>query len=110
MNIRKNDTVVVLRGKDRGKRGRVLQVDLTKRRVIVEAINLIKRHVKPNPNIRQAGIVERPGSLAVSNLKLICTKCGKPSRVGHRILPAAEVGEARARKVRICKSCNEQIE
>lgn len=106
MDIRRNDTVIVLRGKDRGKRGRVLKVNLKTERAIVEAVNLVKKHVKPNPNVRQAGIVERPGFLAVSNLKLVCPKCSKASRVGHKVLP----NETGHRNVRICKACNEQIE
>ncbi len=110
LHIHRNDNVVVLRGKDRGKKGRVLSVDMSSGRAIVEAANLIKRHVKPSPTVRQAGIVEKPGSLAVANLKLICPKCSKPARVGHKMLPAADVGDRKSRHVRVCKACNEQIE
>ena len=110
MNIRRNDTVLVTRGKDRGKRGRVLSTDPVRRRVLVEGVNLLKKHVRPNPNIRQAGIVEQPGLLSVANVKLVCEKCGKPSRTGHGILTLEEGGVTRTEKVRICKSCKEQIE
>ena len=109
MKIRRNDTVLVTRGKDRGKRGRVLQTDPTKGKVLVEGVNVIKKHVRPNPNIRQAGIVEQPSLLSVANVKLVCEKCGKPSRTGHGILTIEEGGVTRSEKVRICKSCQEQI-
>jgi large subunit ribosomal protein L24 len=101
--IRKNDNVLVISGKDRGKRGRVLKVlpgdERGKLRFIVEGVNMIKRHTKPNPgkNIK-GGIVEREASLHASNVQLVCPECGAQTRVGHRIL-----GDGR--KVRICRKC-----
>jgi large subunit ribosomal protein L24 len=97
--IRKNDDVVVTTGKDRGKRGRVLKVLPEKNRVIVEGVNFIKRHTKPNPqrNIK-GGLVEREASLHASNVQLVCPECGKPTRLGRKIL-----GDGR--KVRICRKC-----
>jgi large subunit ribosomal protein L24 len=101
--IRKNDNVLVISGKDRGKRGRVLKVlpgDASgKLRFIVEGVNMIKRHTKPNPgkNVK-GGIVEREASLHASNVQLVCPECGAQTRVGHRIL-----GDGR--KVRICRKC-----
>ena len=97
--IRKNDTVVVTTGKDSGKRGRVLKVVTGKNRVVVEGVNIIKRHTKPNPqrNIK-GGIVEREASLHASNVQLVCPECGSPTRIGRRIL-----GDGR--KVRICRKC-----
>ena len=97
--IRKNDTVSVNTGKDSGKRGRVLKVLPDKSRLIVEGVNLIKRHTKPNPgkNIK-GGIVEREAPVAASNVQLVCPECGAQTRVGHRIL-----GDGR--KVRICRKC-----
>ncbi len=97
--IRKNDSVVVTTGKDRGKRGRVLKVLPEKNRVVVEGVNFIKRHTKPNPqrNIK-GGLVEREAALHASNVQLVCPECGKPTRVGRRIL-----GDGR--KVRICRKC-----
>jgi len=102
--IRKNDNVLVITGKDRGKRGRVLRVVPDKNRLIVEGANMIKRHTKPNPgkNIK-GGIVERESSIHVSNLKVICTECGEPTRVGHTVL---EDGK----KVRVCKKCKGILE
>jgi large subunit ribosomal protein L24 len=97
--IRRNDTVVVITGKDRGKRGRVLKILPVKNRLIVEGVNFIKRHTKPNPqrNIK-GGIVEREASLHTSNVQLVCPECGSPTRIGRRIL-----GDGR--KVRICRKC-----
>ena len=97
--IRKNDTVIVTTGKYNGKRGRVLKVIPSTNRVIVEGVNIIKRHTKPNPqrNIK-GGIVEREGALHASNVQLVCPECGKPTSIGKKIL---EDG----RKVRVCRKC-----
>ena len=97
--IRKNDNVVVITGKDRGKRGRVLKVLPEKNRLIIEGVNVIKRHTKPNPgrNIK-GGLVEREAPLHASNVQIVCPECGKATRIGRRIL-----GDGR--KVRICRKC-----
>jgi large subunit ribosomal protein L24 len=97
--IRKNDNVVVIAGRDRGKRGRVLQVMPEKNRLVVEGVNLIKRHTRPNPQRQiKGGIVEREASLHASNVQLVCPECGAPTRIGRQIL-----GDGR--KVRICRKC-----
>src|SRR6267154_725043 len=103
--ILKNDNVLVIAGKDRGKRGRVLKVipgdtgTEGKLRLIVEGVNMIKRHTKANPgkNVK-GGIVEREASLHASNVQLVCPECGAQTRVGHKIL-----GDGR--KVRVCPKC-----
>ena len=97
--IRRNDNVVVVTGRDRGKRGRVLRVIPVKNRLVVEGVNFIKRHTRPNPsrNIK-GGIVEREASLHASNVQLVCPECGAATRIGRQIL---EDG----RKVRICRKC-----
>ena len=96
--VRKNDTVIVTTGKDSGKRGRVLKVLPLKNRVVVEGVNIIKRHTRPNPQRGVAGgIIEREGALHASNVRLVCPECGKMTRVGHRMQ-----GD---RKVRICRKC-----
>ena len=104
INIRKNDTVVVIAGRDRGKRGRVLRVVPVKRRVIVEGVNFIKRHTRPNPqkNVK-GGIVEREASLAVANVQLVCPECSSATRVGRRQLDDG-------RRVRICRKCKGVID
>ena len=97
--VRKNDNVLVICGKDRDKRGRVLKVLPEKNRLIVEGVNLIKRHTKPNPaKSVKGGIVEREASLHASNVQLVCPECGVQTRVGRRIL-----GDGR--KVRVCRKC-----
>ena len=97
--IRRNDTVVVTAGKDNGKRGRVLKVLPVRNRLVVEGVNIIKRHTRPNPqkNIK-GGVVEREASLHASNVQLVCPECSTMTRVGHRIL-----GDGR--KVRFCRKC-----
>ena len=97
--IRKNDSVIVITGRDRGKRGRVLRVLPEKRRVVVEGVNFIKRHTRPNPqkNIK-GGIVEREAPLSASNVQLVCPECSAPTRVGRKLL---EDG----RRVRFCVKC-----
>ena len=97
--IRKNDNVLVITGKNRGARGRVLKVDPTKNRLVVEGVNIIKRHTKPNPqkNIK-GGVVEREAPVHASNVQLVCPECGKQTRVGRKVL-----GDGR--KVRICRKC-----
>ena len=97
--IRKNDSVVVITGKDRGKRGRVLKVVADTNRLVVEGVNVIKRHTKPNPQRGiKGGVVEREAALHASNVQLVCPECGKPTRLGKKIL-----GDGR--KVRVCRKC-----
>lgn len=99
LHVKKNDEVLVLTGKNRGARGRVLRVLPGDDRAIVEQVNMIKRHTRPNPQAGiQGGILEREGPLHVSNLKVICPECKKPARVGRKRL---EDG----RGVRVCKNC-----
>ena len=97
--IRKNDNVVVTTGKDRGKRGRVVRLVPEKNRLVVEGVNVIKRHTKANPqrNVK-GGVVEREAPVHASNVQLVCPECGKPTRIGKKIL-----GDGR--KVRVCRKC-----
>lgn len=101
--IRKGDTVVVVTGRERGKSGKVLSVDLTAGKVIVEKLNIIKRHTKPNQKVKQGGILEREAPLAISNVMYVCPVTQKPTRVGVRKL---EDG----RRVRFSKKSNETFE
>jgi len=98
--IRKNDNVVVLTGRDRGKRGRVLRVMPDKSRVIVEGVNFIKRHTKANPqrNVK-GGIIQREASVHASNVQLVCPECGAPTRIGSKRLDDGH-------SVRVCRKCN----
>jgi large subunit ribosomal protein L24 len=102
VDIRHNDTVKVIAGRDAGKEGRVLRVFPGDGKVLVEHVNMVKKHVRPNPqkNIK-GGIAEQEGRLAISNVMLVCGGCG-PVRVGHKV-----VGE---KKVRVCKKCGTALE
>lgn len=103
MKVRKNDTVLVVAGKDKGKKGKVRKAMPRDQKVIVEGVNMIKRHSRARRAARQAGIIELEAPIHVSNVMLICSKCNKPTRVCYRFL---EDG----RKVRICCSCDEVID
>jgi large subunit ribosomal protein L24 len=102
LHVKKNDQVLVLAGKDRGARGRVMRVlpgEGGAGKALVEQVNMIKRHTKPNPQRGiQGGILEREAPLQVSNLMVICPECGKPSRLGRKRLDDG-------RGVRVCKNC-----
>jgi large subunit ribosomal protein L24 len=103
MNIRKNDTVLVIAGKDRGKKGKVRKALPRDDKVVVEGVNMIKRHSKAGRTASQAGIIELEAPLDASNVMLVCNKCNKPARVGFRFL-------SDGRKARICRSCLEVID
>jgi large subunit ribosomal protein L24 len=105
MNVRRGDTVLVLAGKDRGKRGTVDRVEKTKRGfgVIIPGINMAKRHQKARSRTQTAGIIDLPVPLHVSNVQVICPRCNRPTRIGHQRLEAGQI-------VRVCKRCGEQIE
>jgi large subunit ribosomal protein L24 len=103
MNIRKNDTVMVISGKDKGKKGKVRFAHPRKETVIIEGINFIKRHARARGQARQAGIIELEAPLHISKVMLLCDKCNRPTRIGFRFL---EDGK----KVRFCRSCNEVID
>lgn len=103
MKIRKNDTVLVIAGKDRGKRGKVRRVYLGENRALVEGINMIKRHMRPRPTVRQVGIIQREAPIPAAKLMLVCPKCDQPCRVGRRLLEDKS-------KVRVCRRCGETID
>jgi len=101
--IKKNDKVIVLNGKEKGKIGTVLKVNAEKDRAIVEKLNIVKRHTKPGGKRAQGGIVEVEAPIHVSNLMLVCSKCAEPARSGKKIL---EDGS----KARVCKKCGEMLD
>jgi large subunit ribosomal protein L24 len=103
LSIKKNDTVIVITGKEKGKRGRVLSVYPSKESLLIEKINIIKKHMKPTRKYTQGGIIEKEASLHISNVMLICPKCNKPTRIGNSILQDG-------RKLRMCKKCREVID
>jgi large subunit ribosomal protein L24 len=108
LHIKRDDEVLVIAGKDRStrarpRRGRVLKVYPATQRATVEGINIVKKAVRQSAKVRQAGIVEMPAPVHISNLMLICPNCDAPTRVGHRV---REDG----RKVRVCKRCKQDID
>jgi large subunit ribosomal protein L24 len=105
--LRKNDIVKVIAGKDKGKQGRVLNVDTTTGRVLVEGVQMVKRHTRPNPQKQiKGGIAESERPIAVSNLMIVCPTCG-PSRIGHKV---EQTGAGKARRTRICRKCGAPLE
>ena len=103
MKIRRNDNILVIAGKDRGKKGTVRRVFPRENKIIVEGINMVKRHSRARGAARQAGIIEREASIHASNSMLLCDKCGQPARIGFRFLDDGK-------KVRVCRSCYEIID
>jgi large subunit ribosomal protein L24 len=102
MKVVKNDTVLVVSGNYKGKKGKVLKVFPQQSRVIVEGVNFIKRHTKPTQKNPQGGIVEKEAPIHVSNLMVMCPKCDTPSRLGRKVL---EDGN----RIRLCRSCGEML-
>ena len=102
MKIRRGDTVMVIAGKEKGKRGRVDKVLPSHDRVMIEGVNLVTRHVRPRPDVRQAGRIQKEAPVPLSNVVLVCDKCSKPTRVRHSFLDDG-------RKVRVCLQCRETI-
>jgi large subunit ribosomal protein L24 len=101
--LRKDDTVMVIAGRERGKTGKVLRVLAEKDRVIIERVNMVKRHVKPRGVQQPGGIQEKEASIDLSNVLPICGRCNKPTRVGHRRL-------ADGHAVRLCRRCGEALD
>jgi large subunit ribosomal protein L24 len=104
VHIKKNDMVYVLSGKDRGKSGKVLKVYLEKKKAVVEGINFIQKHTRPNPqkNVK-GGILPKESPIHISNLMVVCKRCNKHARIGVSIIQ-------NDRKARICKNCNELLD
>lgn len=103
MKIHKGDLVMILTGKDRGKRGRIKEVLPRRSRVVVEGANFVKRHRKPRGQMDQGGIIEFEAPIHISNVMLVCPRCKEPARIGYEFLP--EGGKAR-----ICRSCGEAVD
>jgi large subunit ribosomal protein L24 len=103
LSVKKNDTVLIIAGREKGKRGRVLSVYPSKDRILIEKINVIRKHMKPTRKYAQGGIIEKEATLHISNIMLICPKCNKPTRISNTQLQDA-------RKVRMCKKCREVMD
>lgn len=103
VQIRKNDSVMVIAGKERGKTGKVLRVLRDKDAVIIERLNMVKRHTRPRGPQQSGGIVEKEAAIDASNIMIVCNKCNAPVRVGRKIL-------ADGKKIRVCRNCNESLD
>lgn len=101
MKIKKNDQVIIISGKDRGRKGKVLKVLPETSKVIVEEINIMKKHIRPKKQGEKGQIVKVPGLIDISNVKLLCPKCAKPTRIGYKI--------SKKEKYRVCKKCKVEI-
>jgi large subunit ribosomal protein L24 len=101
VKIKKGDTVLIILGKDRGRKGKVLKAFPKELKILVEGINLKKKHVRPKREGEKGQIVQIPAPIQISNVKVICPKCGKTTRIGYKI--------ENKRKFRICKKCEEEI-
>ncbi|VAX17811.1 LSU ribosomal protein L24p (L26e) [hydrothermal vent metagenome] len=103
MFIKKDDIVVVTAGADKGKKGRVIGAIPSENRVIIEKVNIVKKHQRPTQQQRQGGIIEKEAKINASNVRIYCSKCDKPVRVGYKILEDRK-------KVRVCRKCDEMID
>ena len=107
IEIKKNDTVRVIAGRDKGKEGRVLEVDRDRNRVLVEHVMLVKRHTRPNPAKQvKGGIAERESPIHISNVMVLCPQCG-PSRIAHKV---EELPGGKSRRTRVCRKCGAALE
>lgn len=110
MKIKKGDKVKILTGKDKGKTGKVLQVFTSRRRASIEGLNLLIKHVRPRREGEKGQRIEFPAPINISNLTIICSKCGKPTRVGYQYKEIGPEGKKKRKKVRMCKKCKKQID
>ena len=102
MKVIKNDTVLIVSGNFKGKKGKILKVFPKEERVIVQGVNFIKRHTRKSQKNPQGGIVEKEAPIHASNVKLICAKCSQPARIGRKILD-------NKKRIRVCKNCGEML-
>jgi large subunit ribosomal protein L24 len=102
VHVKKGDNVMVISGKDKGKKGKVLEVSPKEGKIIIEGRNMVTKHVKPNKMGQQGGIVKAEGAMYASKVMIVCSKCGKPTRIGHLV-------NGDGSKVRVCRHCGEAM-
>lgn len=102
VHVRKGDTALVIAGKNSGKKGKVLRVIPDSSKVVIEGVNVVKRHARPTQKLPQGGIMQKEAPIHSSNVMLYCSKCNSPTRIGKKILDNGE-------KIRICKKCGESL-
>ena len=109
MNIRKDDKVVVLSGKDKGKQGNVLSADPKNGKVIVSGVNVATKHQKPRKQGEEGGIIKVETPIYASKVQVVCPKCGKATRVGHVVRKVTIAGEEKNKSIRVCKKCGADL-
>jgi large subunit ribosomal protein L24 len=108
IELKKEDTVKVISGRDSGKTGRVLRVDHERGRILVEHVSMVKRHTRPNPQKQiKGGIAERESPISVSNVMIVCPGCNKATRIGHHL---DKVAGGRTRRTRVCRKCGQTLD
>jgi len=108
VKIKKGDNVLIISGKDKGRTGKIIKAMPQEQKVLVEGINLKKKHVRPKRDGEKGQVVEIPAVLDVSNVKVICSKCGKVTRIGYKIEKSSS-DKVKTIKKRICKKCNQEV-
>jgi large subunit ribosomal protein L24 len=109
MNIKKGDKVKIIAGKDKGKTGKVLQVFPVERKGSIEGLNLLIKHLRPRKQGEKGQRIEFPAPIDLSNVMLVCSSCGKATRVGYKQIEVGAEGEKISKKVRVCKKCQQAI-
>ena len=110
LNVKKGDTVVVISGKDKGKKGKILVTHPDEERVVVQNVAMVTRHVKPRKQGQPGGRIEQEGTVHSSNVMLVCPKCDKPTRVAHKLKEVEISGEKKQKSVRVCKKCGKVMD
>ena len=110
LNVKKGDTVVVISGKDKGKKGKIMVAQPDDERVIVQGAAMVTRHIKPRKQGQPGGRIEKEGPIHASNVMLVCPKCDKPTRIAHKLKEIEISGEKKQKSVRVCKNCGKVID
>ena len=110
LNVKKGDAVVVISGKDKGKKGKIMVAQPDDERVIVQGAAMVTRHVKPRKQGQPGGRIEKEGPIHASNVMLVCPKCDKPTRIAHKLKEVEISGEKKQKSVRVCKKCGKVID
>ena len=110
LNVKKGDTVVVISGKDKGKKGKIMVAQPDDERVVVQGAAMVTRHIKPRKQGQPGGRIEKEGPIHASNVMLVCPKCDKPTRIAHKLKEVEISGEQQQKSVRVCKKCGKVID
>ena len=110
LNVKKGDTVVVISGKDKGKKGKIMVAQPDDERVIVQGAAMVTRHIKPRKQGQPGGRIEKEGPIHASNVMLVCPKCDKPTRIAHKLKEVEISGEKKQKSIRVCKKCGKVID